>query len=76
MYSRLSATIFLTHFLLKKLPSLTTKVAVEMISMFKPHIHQLLKIVLGTIFPNYCLHYQLGLQKKYTHIATLVSVNM
>ena len=47
-----------------------------MISTFKPHIHQLLKIVLGTIFPNYCLHYQPGLQKKSTHTATLVSVDM
>ena len=33
-------------------------------------------IVLGTIFQNYCLRYQLGLQKKSTHIATLVSVCM
>ena len=57
---------FLTHFLLKKLPSIITKLAVEMISTFKPHIHQLLKIVLGTIFQNYCLSYQLGLQKKST----------
>ena len=37
---------FLTYFLLKKLPFITTKLAVEMISTFKPHIHQLLKIVL------------------------------
>ena len=67
---------FLTHFLLKKLPFIITKLAVEMISTFKPHIHQLLKNVLGTIFQNYCLRYQLGLQKKSTHIATLVSVCM
>ena len=67
---------FLTHFLLKKLPFIITKLAVEMISTFKPHIHQLLKIVLGTIFQNYCLRYQLGLQKKSTYIATLVSVCM
>ena len=67
---------FFDTILLKKLPFIITKLAVEMISTFKPHIHQLLKIVLGTIFQNYCLRYQLGLQKKSTHIATLVSVCM
>ena len=67
---------FFYTFLLEKTPFITTKLPVEMISTFKPHIHQLLKIVLGTIFPNYCLHYQLGLQKKSTHTATLVSVDM
>ena len=67
---------FLTYFLLKKLPFITTKLAVETISTFKPHIHQLLTIALRTIFQNYCLHYQLGLQIKSTHIATLVSVCM
>ena len=55
---------FFDTFLLKKPPFITTKLAVEMISTFKPHIHQLLKTVLGTIFPNYCLHYQLGLLKN------------
>ena len=55
---------------------ITIKLGIVMISTFKPHIQQLLKIVLGTIFPNYCLHYQLGLQKKSIHIAIRVSVNM
>ena len=61
----------MTPFLLKKTPFITTKHAVEMIFTFKPHNYQLLKIVLGTIFPNYCLHYLLGLQKKiHTHSYT------